>query len=866
MRYKFLLFLWLLNVVVPYIAECRPVKGIVKDASTDSNISFANVMAYALPDSTLLGFAVTDDEGLFSLTTSEEGRLLLKVSCLGYKTAEVELSSAHDSLCISMQPDAVLLKNVVVKGRMPGFKVRGDTIDYNYQKYTDGSEKVLKDILMKLPGMDVNDKGQVTANGEAVKKILINGQDFFGDHNEQVTNNLPSDYVDKIQLRKNYSEYSFVEGFKTRKTTALNVTIDSLHSGNVTGNAEVLGGYRDKYRGAMNLFSFGEKVMWGINTKLFNTGEEMMTLVDYVKLMGSIKDYAKAVGGSDKIIDNGHSPVSYIDNNINTYQRTNGMASANIAWNPSNRFKINAYYLFNHEQSKGQYDITRSYWTRNTIETMSQSTDAKRDFHHVGVSTKSVMASNAALDWKFTVTAMPQTSQNWLGAYSWDEKTDVWNFSHNLAFVKNWNNRNLLSVSSQLVYNNIHRTIDVESADSLLYVPELQIHSVSQRQRITLLDHHLAASWTHRLSKAWLFKMNTAWNTIHSTMLVTPSSIQPIAKKDKETTRLYSYGLSIQKNKGLLRFDAGFDLAYLNQGCTDDKVVVLPNASIELAFSSINSLMLSYTTGYKRDDSYFARGTVINDYRQLTVYDGKENLMHKHHNLTLSSHYFNVLSDFSWIMDAGCSFTENPYIFSNDGFGNTIYASLIQTNRDQVLQHIYINVKKGFRFPITLSLKSTMSNSLYQSAYFQKISNNRHSEVDSEVSITSKFKRALLNMEVGCRFSFQQSKIGLTSSVLNFRSYETYVRPFLVKKGKWDVSLPIIYIHDQSGAQHFSYFDCAILASYTKGRWTFFADGKNLLHTKCFERITVDAEHDYMETVVDKRLPGYIVVGLKKMF
>jgi len=87
-----------------------------------------------------------------------------------------------------------------------------------------------------------------------------------------------------------------------------------------------------------------------------------------------------------------------------------------------------------------------------------------------------------------------------------------------------------------------------------------------------------------------------------------------------------------------------------------------------------------------------------------------------------------------------------------------------------------------------------------------------------------------------------------------------------VRKGKWDVSLPIMYIHDQSGAQHFSYFDCAILACYTKGRWTFFADGKNLLHTKRFERITVDAEHDYMETVVDKRLPGYIVVGLKKMF
>ena len=87
----------------------------------------------------------------------------------------------------------------------------------------------LKDILAKLPGMDVDEKGQVTVNGEAVKKILIDGQDFFGNQNEQITNNLPANVVDKIQLQKNYSEFSLLNGFNTRRANALNVQIDSLH-------------------------------------------------------------------------------------------------------------------------------------------------------------------------------------------------------------------------------------------------------------------------------------------------------------------------------------------------------------------------------------------------------------------------------------------------------------------------------------------------------------------------------------------------------------------------------------------------------------------------------------------------------------
>ena len=65
----------------------------------------------------------------------------------------------------------------------------------------------------------------------------------------------------------------------------------------MTGNAELFGGWPNNYRTTVNAYSFGSKAMFGFNAKYFNTGEEIMTLMDYIKLLGSVNDYARS---SDK--------------------------------------------------------------------------------------------------------------------------------------------------------------------------------------------------------------------------------------------------------------------------------------------------------------------------------------------------------------------------------------------------------------------------------------------------------------------------------------------------------------------------------------------------------------------------------------
>ena len=733
----------LLLCAISSTAQSVRLAGVVVNADDGAAVLFANLMVYSLPDSTLLGYAITSDSGVFSVEMSSSTEdVLVKVSCLGFKSQVIEAKTDSDSLTVRLKPDSQMLQTVVVTGRAPGIKVSGDTIDYNIAKYTTGNEKVLKDILAKLPGMDVDEKGQVTVNGEAVKKILIDGQDFFGNQNEQITNNLPANAVEKIQLQKNYSEFSLLSGFNTRRANALNVKIDSLHRGRMTGNAEVLGGWPGNYRGVVNAYSFGSKAMMGFNAKYFNTGEEVMTLIDYVKLLGSVNDYARSFGGQDRVLDNGISLPSFLQNNINSYDRRNALISSNVAWNPNERLKLNAYYLFNAETSKGKYDISRTYQGQESPMSFAEKADTRQYFHHFGLNMKYMLAGKAALDSRTTVTAMPQHSDRYIERYECKDRLWEWDISQRMSLVKNWNNRHLLSLSGELEYHNRRRRLEVAS-EGLLYDIVEDVALIRQTQKNATLDAFLSVSWSHRLSKVWQMDMSGGWNLIRNGLSADASLNRFCVQSQHLTTTVYDYSLSVSKKKGLFRLNSGLTLA---------------NISSRLD-----------------------------------------------------------------------------------------------------------NIKKGFRLPLTVTLKSTLTNSLYQSAYQGILSDNRFSQMDGSLALTSKFK-SLLNVELGYNLVLQQSKIGINDQRVNFAEHEIYLKPMLMKKERFELNVPVSFVIDHSGHDEFQNFDLGLSATYNVRRWSFAVEGRNMLHTQNYRRLRIELRNDYNEIITENRLPGYIIAGAKFMF
>lgn len=855
----------LLLFAVCCTAENVKLNGTVVNAEDGSAVAFANIMAYSIPDSTFLGYAISSDDGAFSVDLpSSVQKLFVKVSCLGFKNQSIETKIDAARLLVKLEPDSKMLQTVVVAGRAPGIKVSGDTIDYNIEKYATGNEKVLKDILAKLPGMDVDEKGQVTVNGEAVKKILIDGQDFFGNQNEQITNNLPAKFVEKIQLQKNYSEFSLLKGFNTRKANALNVKIDSLHRGRLTGNAELLGGWPNNYRSAANVYSFGNKVMMGFNAKYFNTGEEIMTLIDYIKLLGSVNDYAQSFGGQGRVIDNGVSLPQFLSNNIHSYKRRNALISSNIAWNPNEKLKLNAYYMFNFEASRGKYDIDRSYLDTNKTESFSEESATKRRFHHFGLNMKYMLADNAALDSRTTITAMPQNGNSHINNYNLEDKQQEWNLSHRMSFVKNWSNRNLLSLSGELAYRHHRRNLQVASDEMLYDLPEF-LHFVGQEQKHSRADAFFSVSWCHRLSKAWQMDMSGGWNLIRNGMSADASIEFFSVPSQHLTTNVYDYSLKISKKKGLFRLNGEMTLASINNRYDNHKIVLLPDVRLELAFSSTNSLSISYESSYEADDDVFVRGTMIDDERQYTVFCGQQNILHRKDRLQLGINYFDILNDFTFIMNTGCSFTANPHISNFQNFGNGVKVNMLRAERDSRTQYAYFNIKKGFRMPLVLTFKSTMTNSLYQSAYQNEFSDNRFSQMDGSLALSTKFK-SLFNVEVGYKLALQQSKIGLHDRVINLAEHEISLKPMLLRKERFELNFPISFVLDRSGQDRFTNFDLGLMALYSLGQWSFSVEGCNMLHTRRYRRLRIESRNDYHETIAENRLPGYIVAGAKLMF
>ena len=848
------------------MAENVKLDGTVVSSNDGSPVPFANIMVYSVPDSMLLGYAISSDNGSFTVDLPASAHeFSVKVSCLGFKSQSIKTKIDAEGLLVKLEPDSKMLETVVVTGRSPGIKVSGDTIDYNIGKYTTGNEKVLKDILAKLPGMDVDEKGQVTVNGEAVKKILIDGQDFFGNQNEQITNNLPAKIVDKIQLQKNYSEFSLLGGFNTRKANALNVKIDSLHCGRLTGNAELLGGWPNNYRGTVNAYSFGSKAMLGFNAKYFNTGEEIMTLIDYIKLMGSVNDYASSFGGQDRVIDKGGSLPQFLSNNIHSYRRRNVLISSNIAWNPNEKLKLNAYYMFNSETGKGKYDIVRTYLDSNRTESFSEKSDTRRHFHHFGLNLKYMLGNNAAFDSRTTITAMPQKGSSHIGNCDLEDKQSEWDLTHRMSFVKNWNNKDLLSLSGELTYHHGRRHLQV-GADGMLYDPAMNLQHVRQTQKRTLADAFFSASWSHKLSKSWQMNMSGGWNLIQNGISADASVKFFDVLSQHHTTNVYDYSFIISKKKGLFRLNGGMTLAYIdNYDNNVGKVVLLPDVKMELAFSSTNFLTLSYKSSFNTDDDVFIRGAVIDDERQYTVFSGLQKILHRVDRLQLGMTYFDILNDFTFIVNTGCSFTANPYIPNYQSFGNGIKVNLVCADRDSRTQYAYFNIKKGFRLPLVLTFKSTMTNSLYQSAYQNVLSDNRSSQMEGSLAIASRFK-TLFNMEVGYTLTLQQNKIGICDQIINYAGHEIYVKPLLLRRERFELNVPMSFHLDHSEQDEFRHFDLGLLAILSFKRWSFSLEGRNMFHTNTYRRLRIESRNDYHDKITENRLPGFIVAGAKYIF
>ncbi len=256
MRYLYLLlFIFTTLSSVAQTVEGSPsgyVQGSVYDSITKDPIPFVTVRLLNEADSSYIKGVATNEKGNFKLSVTT-GKYILEASFLGYKRflQNFNISTQNPGYSfgnIYLVENTIQLKDAIVEAKVPDILVKGDTIEYNATSYTSQESDMLQDIIKNMPGVEIDAQGNISANGKPVKKILVDGKEFFGNDIPMALANLPANMIKKLQLYKEESETAKVTGFKDKDPDqVLNLVVKEELKQSIFGEVKAGYGSDDRY-------------------------------------------------------------------------------------------------------------------------------------------------------------------------------------------------------------------------------------------------------------------------------------------------------------------------------------------------------------------------------------------------------------------------------------------------------------------------------------------------------------------------------------------------------------------------------------------------------------------------------------------
>lgn len=254
---RYFLGLFLILFSLPALAQRGGVEitGTVVEEGNNEPIEQATVRLLSVKDSTMVGGVASLRNGNFTLKNIKAGNYLLHISFVGFdplyqplqitgKTNPVKLGK------LALSDGAIQLGEAVVVGKAPEVVMKNDTVEYNADSYKVAEGSMLEDLLKKMPGVEIGSDGKITVNGKEIKKVLIDGKEFFSDDPKVASKNLPSKMVDKVQVLDRLSDMARMTGFDDgEEETVINLTVKPGMKQGWFGNAFAGYGSKDRYEG-----------------------------------------------------------------------------------------------------------------------------------------------------------------------------------------------------------------------------------------------------------------------------------------------------------------------------------------------------------------------------------------------------------------------------------------------------------------------------------------------------------------------------------------------------------------------------------------------------------------------------------------
>src|ERR1051326_1243192 len=284
----------ILAAVTSSHSQTASIKGTLTDTVEKKNLFNTVIAILKKSDSALVRFTRADKQGDFLLRGLDTGKFILMAThpFFGdyFDQVDIKENSLLDLGKIYLTPKSKLLAEVIVKTGTP-IRIKGDTVVYTADSFRVRPGANVEELLRRLPGIQVDRNGQITAMGEVVKKVLVDGEEFFGSDPGIATKNLRADAVKEVQVfdkKSDQAEFTGIDDGTRDKT--INLKMKEMKG--YFGKIEAAGGLKDKFTNQAMINAFKGKRKMAAYGIMSNTGQ---TNLDW-------QDAQNYGGGSDNMM------------------------------------------------------------------------------------------------------------------------------------------------------------------------------------------------------------------------------------------------------------------------------------------------------------------------------------------------------------------------------------------------------------------------------------------------------------------------------------------------------------------------------------------------------------------------------------
>ena len=260
---KLLLMIVAILAVIPSMAQ-RTITGKVVEKESNEALPMTTVKLMKT-DSTLVKGVVTADNGDFKLAAPADGKYIVKITCVGFKsyTRNITVADGKDVAVgtVAMSPDAIMLKGATIVSNMAKVTLKEDTFIYNAAAYRTPEGSVVEELVKKIPGAEVSDDGTIKINGKTVKKVLVDGKEFMTGDTKTAMKNLPTSIVEKVKAYDEKSDLARVSGIDDgEEQTVLDFGLKKGMNKGMFSNTDLGIGTQDRYAARTMAARFNDKL------------------------------------------------------------------------------------------------------------------------------------------------------------------------------------------------------------------------------------------------------------------------------------------------------------------------------------------------------------------------------------------------------------------------------------------------------------------------------------------------------------------------------------------------------------------------------------------------------------------------------